>query len=86
MTNAANQVIVSHAFFCVRISSQVSTPVSSNNPKPIKAVVVGSTAQAEPKIMAGIPAHSINKIPNTPSIMISFLLTGPISFNLVLAN
>ena len=86
MISALNQTMVSHALFSFNTSSHVNTPVSNNSTKPNKAVVVGSTAQALPKIMAGTPAHSNSSTAKIVSMMRSPRLISPISASFSLAN
>ena len=86
ITNAANQVMVSHALFSFRMSSQVNTPVSNSKERPIKAVVVGSTAAALPKIMAGTPAHRVSSTAKMANMIFSPRLIGPCSANFCLAK
>ena len=83
ITKAANHTIVSHAPFSFSTSSHVKTPVSSSKDKPRKVVVVASTLT--PNSISGMPAHNTSNTANTPSMIFSPLLIGPISLSLARA-
>ena len=77
ITSAENHTTVSQAPLCLSTSSQLSTPVASSTARPISAAVVGLTASAGPKIIAGMPAHSTSNSANTPRVIFSGSVTGP---------
>ena len=82
ITKAANHTMVSHAPFSFSTSSHVKTPVSSSREMPRKVVVVASTLMPSG---ASRPAHNTSNTANTPSVIFSFLLIGPISLSLARA-
>ena len=86
ITSAENHTTVSHAPFSFKTSSQVSTPDKSSSDKPIKAVVVGLTAKALPKIIAGTPAHKISNTAKIANMVFSPRFIGPCSLRWSLAN
>ena len=79
ITRAANHTMVSQADFSPRMSSQVSTLVTSRMDSPSSATAVEFTLNSGPNSIAGIPAHRINSRPNTPIMIFSARSSAPMA-------
>ncbi|MNN86857.1 hypothetical protein D3C81_2043260 [compost metagenome] len=70
----------------MRISSQLSTPVTNRIDKPINAALVGLTVQALPIIIAGTPAHRQSSKTKTARVIFSASASGPSASSFCRAN